>query len=166
MIRIGKIAASHGLSGTLVFTHVTGKSDWLEAGAFLFLEIMRGSFIPFYVESAKAVSDDEYLVQLEDVTTMEAAKKLTGSAVYGAAELLEGIKEETPVLWIGYNIVDKNVGSIGAIEDVFQTGAQWLAKVDYQGKEVLIPLIDQMILDVNKRNKFIRMELPDGLLEL
>ena len=47
-----------------------------------------------------------------------------------------------------------------------QAGPQWLAKLTYEGKEVLVPLIEQMILDVNVRNKFIRMDLPEGLLEL
>jgi 16S rRNA processing protein RimM len=69
-------------------------------------------------------------------------------------------------MWIGFNIVDRTLGSIGKVEDVFQTGHQWLAKTSYENREVLIPLIEQMILDVNTRNKFIRMDLPEGLFEL
>jgi 16S rRNA processing protein RimM len=91
---------------------------------------------------------------------------LIGKQAYVKEDILSKYTNDSPLLWIGFNIVDKERGSVGAIEDVMQTGHQWLAKVTYEGKEVLIPLIDQMILDINVRNKFIRMELPEGLLDI
>ena len=73
---------------------------------------------------------------------------------------------DTPLLWIGFNLVDKQKGSLGPIEDVMQTGAQWLAKLTVEGKEVLIPLAEQMIIQVSVKNKFVRIDLPDGSLEV
>ena len=166
MIRIGKIVATHGLQGNLILTHVVGSSNWLKKDAVLHLELRKDSFIPFFVVSAKGSNDEEYIVQLEDVISVEEAKKLVGKTVYTEETNLAGHEKDSPLLWIGFNIVDKTLGSLGAIEDVMQAGPQWLAKLDYEGREVLIPLIPQMILDVNVRNKFIRMDLPEGLLEL
>ena len=166
MIRIGKIVATHGLQGSLVLTHVVGSSDWLKKGDVLFLELNKGSFIPFFVKTVKGVDDEEYIVTLEDVTVVEEAKKLIGKQAYVKEDILSATATETPLLWIGFKLVDKEKGGIGVIEDVMQAGPQWLAKLTYEGKEVLVPLIEQMILDVNVRNKFIRMDLPEGLLEL
>ena len=166
MIRIGKIVATHGLQGSLVLTHVVGSSDWLKKDDVLFLELNKGSFIPFFVQTAKAANDEEYIITVEDVTVVEAAKKLIGKQAYVKEDILSATAADTPLLWIGFNLVDKEKGSLGPIEDVMQAGPQWLAKLTYDGKEVLIPLREQLILDVNIRNKYIRMDLPDGLLDL
>ena len=166
MIRIGQIVATHGLQGSLVLTHVVGSSDWLKKDDVIFLELNKGSFIPFFVQTAKAANDEEYIITVEDVTVVEAAKKLIGKQAYVKEDILSATAADTPLLWIGFNLVDKEKGSLGPIEDVMQAGPQWLAKLTYEGKEVLIPLIEQMILDVNIRNKYIRMDLPEGLLDL
>ena len=47
-----------------------------------------------------------------------------------------------------------------------ETGHQWLAKVTIEEKEVLVPLIEQMLIEVNLRNKFIRVDLPEGLIDV
>lgn len=166
MIRVGKIVATHGLQGAMVLTHIAGASDWLKKDSVLFFEINKGSYIPFFVTGFRANNDKEYVVNVEDVMQVEAAKKMIGKQVYIQEDVIADHAKDSPLLWIGFNIVDKEKGSLGKVEDVMQTGHQWLAKIIYEEREILIPLIEQMILDVNLRNKFIRMELPDGLLEL
>lgn len=166
MVRIGKIVATHGLQGQIILTHVVGSSDWLSPDRALLVELRKDSRVPFFVVQAKSRDDQEYLVQFEDVRNVEAARKLVGKAVYADPGILAGRERDTPLLWIGFNIVDKTVGGIGVIEDVMQAGPQWLARITYQQREVLIPLIDSMILDLNTRNRYIRMDLPDGLLDL
>lgn len=166
MIRIGKIVATHGLKGAVVLTHVVGAGDWLHADDVLFLELNKGSFIPFFVTAAKPAGDDEYIINLEDTDLVEDARKLIGKQAYVKEDILSKHTADSPLLWIGFRIVDRNKGAIGEIADVVQIGHQWLATLQYEGREVLIPLIDQMILDVNVRNRFIRMDLPEGLLDL
>lgn len=166
MIRIGKIVASHGLQGDIILTHILNKKNWLKKDDVLFLELNKGSFIPFFVISVKGNQEDECIVKLEDITTVEQAKKLIGKQVYLEDALLEEQKIDSPLLWIGFTVIDRDKGEIGKVADVMQTAHQWLASVKYNDREVLIPLIDEMILDVNVRNKFIRMTLPEGLLDI
>ena len=166
MLRIGKIVATHGLQGSLILNHIVGESDWLKKDDTLFIELRKGSHIPYFVTQAKGSNQEEYILQVEDVTTVEEAKKLVGKQVYVSEDILSKHAEDSPLLWIGFNLVDKNRGGLGPIEDVMQAGAQWLAKLSYEGKEILIPLVSQMILDVNIRNKYIRMDLPEGLIEV
>ncbi len=166
MVRIGKIVATHGLQGALVLSHIVEDDNWLKKDDALFVEIRKGSNIPYFVLSAKAANDDEQIVQLEDITTVEEAKKLVGKQVYVNEDVLKTVAKDTPLLWIGLNMVDKRKGALGAIEDVMQAGPQWLAKLTIEGKEVLVPLVDDFILDVNVKNKFVRVDLPEGLLEV
>jgi 16S rRNA processing protein RimM len=166
MIRIGKIVATHGLQGAVILSHIVGNSDWIQKEAVLFVELRKGSFIPYFVSTAKASNDEEYIVNVEDVVEVEQAKKLVGKHVYVNEDILTGHAEDSPLLWIGFNLVDKTKGSLGPIEDVMQTGSQWLGKVTINEKEVLIPLVDDLILDVNMKNKFVRVNLPEGLIEV
>jgi 16S rRNA processing protein RimM len=166
MIRIGKIVATHGLQGSLILQHIVGQSDWLKKDDVLFVEVVKSSFIPHFVSQSKESNHEEYIISLEDIDTVEVAKKLIGKQVYAKEESLKSHADDSPLLWIGFNLVDKTKGGLGNIEDVMQAGAQWLAKITYQEKEVLIPLVEQMIIDVNIRNRYIRMDLPEGLLEV
>jgi len=166
MIRIGKIVATHGLQGAVIMTHIVGNSQWLKPEDVLFLELHKESYIPFFISQLKASNDEEYVLNLEDTNSNEAARKLVGKNVYVNEDILSKHATDSPLLWIGFNVVDREKGSLGPIEDVLQAGPQWLAKITYNDKEVLLPLVDDMILDVNMKNKFVRMDLPDGILDL
>lgn len=166
MLRIGKIVATHGLNGTLIMTHIAGKSNWLKTEQVLFVAIQKDNRIPYYVTTCKPHNDEEYHLQLDEVTTVEAAKKLVGKHVYIAEDILSQAKVDSPLLWIGFNVVDANKGSLGELIDVSQTGHQWIGTIWHEGKDVLLPLVEPLLQEVNLKNKYIRMILPEGLLEL
>jgi len=167
MVRIGKIAGTRGLQGAVVLTHVVGSAAWLKEGLPLFVELRKDSRIPYFVSRVERAGDEECVVLLEDISGVEAARPLVGKAIYVESPVLEkGADERSPLRWIGYKLVDKTLGGLGPIEDVMQAGAQWLAQIKKDEKEVLIPLVDAFILEVNTRNKYVRMDLPEGLLDL
>ena len=69
-------------------------------------------------------------------------------------------------LLIGYQTHDKVKGALGVIEDVLELPMQYLAKVNYNKKEVLIPLNDETIERIEKKTKTIYFNLPEGLLDI
>lgn len=166
MIRIGKIVATHGLQGTMILTHIAGKNDWLHIDEAIFVAIQKDSRIPYYVTKVKRHNDEEYHVQLDEIESVEAAKKLVGKEVFVAAEILGNATVDSPLLWIGFNVVDVHKGGLGPLMDAVQTGPQWIGTVQHNGKEVLIPLVKPIIVEVNLRNRFLRLDLPEGILEL
>ncbi len=166
MIRVGKIVATHGLNGALILTHIVGNSKWLKPEQVLLVEMQKGSHIPYFVSQCKANNDAEYIINVEDVDRIEVAKKLVTRHVYVDEAILADYAKQSPLLWIGFSIVDKSKGILGNVEDVSRTGFQWLAKITYSGAEVLIPLIDQFIEKVDIKTRTINVNLPDGLLEV
>ena len=166
MIRIGKIVATHGLTGSVVLTHVVGNSKWLKKDHVLYIEMQKGSNIPHFVSVCKSANDGEYLVNIEGIDKVEQAKKLVSKHVYVDEAILANYAKQSPLLWIGFSVVDKHKGSIGIIDDVIQTGKQWLGKLIYQNSEVLIPLIEQTIESVDIKTKILKVDLPEGLLEI
>lgn len=166
MLKVGKISSVNGLQGTLVLRHIFDDSTWLKQGDVLFVELRLNSFIPYFVQSVNAANQQDYLITLDDVDSAEEAKKLVNKTVYVKEDVLEQAEVDSPLMYIGFNLVDKTTGGLGEIEDVMLIGKQWIARLTIEGKEVLVPLVDEMILDVNKKNKFIRMDLPHGLLQV
>lgn len=166
MIRIGKIVAAHGLQGAVILTHIADKFGWLKTGEALYLALQKESRIPFFVETLSEKHDGSYIIRFEDVKNVEDARKLIGKDVYVSPDKLSLMTADSPLLWIGFNITDRHHGSLGKLEDVMQTSAQWIGKINYNGREALIPLVDQIIIEVNAKNKYIRVDLPEGLLEV
>ena len=158
--------ATHGINGSLVLTHVVGTSTWLKKEHVLLVEMQKGSYIPYFVSQFKANNNKEYIINVEDIDKIDAAKKLVTKHVYVDESILSGFARQSPLLWIGFSVIDKNKGEIGTIEDVMQTGNQWLAKLTYKNIEVLIPLIDQTIEHIDIKSKTLKTTLPDGLLEV
>ncbi len=166
MLRIGKIVATHGLTGSVIMTHIIGHSKWLKKEDILFVEMNKDSRIPFFITELKAPKEGEYVLNFEDTKTVEAARKLVGKHVYVNEDVLAKHATDSPLLWIGFKVIDKTGGDLGPIEDIMQTASQWLAKLTYKGKEVLLPLIEQTIEGVDLKKKILHMDLPDGLLEV
>jgi 16S rRNA processing protein RimM len=166
MIRIGKIVATHGINGALILTHVLGNSKWLKKEHILQVEMQKGSFIPYFISQCKENNNKEYIIHIEDIDKIESAKKLVTRHVYVDENILTAFARQSPLLWIGFRVIDRKKGDLGIIEDVMQTGNQWLAKLIYKNTEILIPLIDQTIESLDIKAKTINVVLPDGLLEV
>lgn len=130
------------------------------------VEMQKGSFIPFFVEQCKANNEAEYILTVEDVTTQVEAKKLVTKHVYVDEALLVGIANQSPLLWIGFTVSDDHYGNIGKIEDVMQTGKQWIGKLNYHDSEVLIPLVDATLVGIDIKARILKTSLPEGLLEV
>lgn len=166
MIRVGKIVATHGLQGSLIMTHVAGDGRWMKKGHALMVEMQKGSYIPYFVSEFRIVNDKEFNLNMEDLDNVENAKKLVGKHVYVEEALLAGYAKESPLLWMGFTVTDVHVGLLGVMEDVMQTPNQWLGKIIYKDKEVLIPLLNQFIKDIQIKQKRLIMELPAGLMDV
>ncbi len=54
----------------------------------------------------------------------------------------------------------------GTVESINDQTAQHYFISDLDGKEVVVPIIKDWILEVNREEKFIKMQLPEGLLEV
>lgn len=130
------------------------------------VEMQKGSLIPYFVSQCKPTSEEEYIVTLEDVTTPQQAKKLVTKHVYADEKLIAATANQSPLLWIGFNISDKHYGNIGTLEDVMQAGAQWIGKLTYKENEVLIPLVNETLEGIDIKHKILKTKLPEGLLEI
>ena len=56
--------------------------------------------------------------------------------------------------------------NIGEVLEVIEHPHQMLFRIDYRGKEALIPVHEETLLRIDKKKKQVHVVLPDGLLNL
>ena len=107
-------------------------------------------------------------MKLEDVDTEEEARSFVNREVYYPKSFY--IDEETEVApgdyFIGFKVIDEEYGELGVIESVDDSTANILFVVEYQGRELLIPANDDFVTALDEKHKIIRMNIPEGLLDM
>lgn len=165
-IHIGKIVASFGLNGELILLHVLGKKLVLKGVEAIFIEQVKHSFIPYFLQSSKAKTIEESYVMVEGITTKEQTKKLISKQVWLLeADFRRLVGTGSPISLLGFQLFD-GIDLIGKIDEVINQPHQVLLKVMYKGKEALIPLHDQTLQKIDRKTGEVHVILPDGLLEL
>lgn len=160
--KIGRLGKSHGIKGEISFQFDDDVFDRVDAD-YLVLEI-DGILVPFFMEEYRFRSDSLALVKFCDIDTQERAAELTGCDVYFPRDLAD--EDDTPTLasLVGFDLIEasnnKKVGTIASIDD---STANILFELE-DGR--LIPATDDLITDINTKDRTIKMEIPEGLLEL
>jgi 16S rRNA processing protein RimM len=157
---VGYFSKTHGIKGQLVLK--ASRDFYFEEVKAIFIE-SSGSKAPYFVqeisESPKAI-----IIRLEEVDSLEKAKLLIGKKVFVDAKLVE--EEESDDKLLGFEVIDEKHGSLGLIKSVNADGVQLLITLNFRNKEIILPLADELILEVDENKKIIRYDTPDGLIEL
>jgi 16S rRNA processing protein RimM len=107
-------------------------------------------------------------VQFEDIHNEEDADRIIGCEIYLPLSFLpklEGNKFYYHEV-IGFEIEDQRLGVVGKIVSINDSTAQPLFEVLNDGVELLIPMIDQFLVTIDRENKKVLMSLPEGLVEM
>lgn len=163
--KIAFVMKAHGLKGEVTLS-LLPECPSLRGLQSVFLEI-RGQLIPYLIESESGKGTRVHL-KLEGVNSPEGAAALRGCGVYLPKSLRpapskgEFYNDEVT----GFEVVDAAHGQLGTVQEVLETGGNRHLVVLRSGREVLIPVNGPFIKSVNRTKRLIRVELPDGLLEL
>ncbi len=164
--KIGKVVATFGLRGEVLLKHFLGKKTSLRGLQAIFIEEQKDSFLPWFINAVRIKSRDEIFLQLQDVSTREAAFKLTQKEVWiPEADFKKFSAKSSPINFLNFEIVDNNK-ILGKVTEVIEQPHQMLCKIEINNKEVLIPLNESTIKKVDKKYRQIIVQLPAGLLEI
>ncbi len=162
---IGYVSKTRGLKGELqIYLEVDNPQDYKNMES-LFLEINQKP-VPFFVTKLLLQKNIMY-VYLEDLDHIDKAKTYVGHAVYVLRKNKpKNTNDNSHKQLIGYTVVDAHQGELGVINSIQELPSQLIANFIYQNKEVMFPLNEQFVTSINKKNKIINVDLPDGLIEL
>jgi len=164
---LGKITRKHGVKGQLIL-----KLDTDEPNTYNNLEsvllLNEGKLIPFFIKSRAWNSKGNLMVTFEDIT-FEIADDLINLGAYLPLYSLPKLTGNNFYYHevINFSIISdlgKNIGKIVSIND--ETAQNFFVLENEIQKQIIIPIIDEWIIEVNRENSTITMDLPLGIDEL
>ena len=161
MQRIAQVLKSNGREGELLVGFVGIAPEDIDLEEPVFIEF-DGLPVPFYFESFTPRGNTRALVRLTGVRNLTDAEELVGRDVLAEDDLYEDDEEDLT----GWTLLDADgteVGTVTAHEDIPGNPCIW---VETGHGEVLVPLREELVLHVDEQKETLRMEIPEGLLDL
>lgn len=161
--KIGKIVNAVGLKGEV---RVYNYSDYKER----FSEI-KNIFVEdkqYTILNARYMKDVAVL-KLEGVEDRNGAEALKGKDLYITEDMLRVLPEDTYYIkdLVGLNVIDDHGEHLGILSDVYQNNAQDLYEIQLENKKkILLPAVEEFVLDINMKERKMKVKLVDGLLDL
>ena len=167
-LTVGIIANTHGIRGEL---KIVPKTDYPEdrfaknARLLLFPPNSNES-IEVEVEKARD-QKTVYIIKFKQYVNINEVEKYKGGLL--KVSLDDQIEQEEDAFYfheiLGCTVIDEEIGELGKVIDILTPGANdvWVVK-RAKGSDVLIPYIEQVVLDVNVKEKVIKVRLMEGLL--
>lgn len=167
LFTVGKIVNTHGIRGELkVVPQTDFPEERFEKGSKLVIETPQGGRIPVNVEASR-IHKNMVLVKFKEFGSINDCEKYKGSALkveeQYMAELEEGEYYHHEI--IGCSVVTEEDEQLGIISEILTPGANdvWVVKRPKQ-TDLLLPVIDEVLLDVDVENKRVRVRLMEGLI--
>jgi 16S rRNA processing protein RimM len=166
LISIGQFNKTHGIHGEIAFTFTDDIFDRSDS-PYLVCE-MEGIFVPFFIDEYRFRSENSGLMKLKNITTEEQARTFYNKEIFYPKSFLPSDEEQDTGsdFYIGYTVVDKNLGEIGVISEIENSTINVLFVVKRKKQELLIPASDEYVCEIDDVEKTILMDIPEGLLDL
>jgi 16S rRNA processing protein RimM len=162
---LGSVVKTRGISGEVVVRSKTTTQGINESQKHVMIKI-DGLLVPFFIVSWQSLSDKEIILKFRDIETKEKAEKLKDNEIYlPRTEFNTNIRSGTDDL-SGYQVIDVRDGVIGKSTGIMEIPGNDLLKVEYRKREILLPIQEGLILEINSKKKLIRVNLPKGFLEI
>lgn len=124
--------------------------------------------IPYSVASIELKPGSRAILKLEDVDSAQDALPFSGHELYLPMTLLPKLKGKSFYHHEvrGFTVIDKIHGDIGTVISVLDLPQQSLLQVRHGKKEILIPMVEDVIRKVDRKNKVITVQATEGLIEI
>lgn len=167
-VKVGYVQKPHGIHGELVIRFEEDYYETLDENPPLFLEI-DNLLVPYFIsdEGLRFKSGESVIARLDWVDSDKKAKALCGLSVFvDQDDVIEFEDELSPHSLIGFQLFGEELGLIGEISEVNDFSGNLLLSVEYQGKEALIPLNEELIVRLDEDKREIELRIAEGLFDL
>lgn len=165
-LAVGTLRRSHGIHGDILVDVMTDFPERLKPGAHVYLGDKKASI----KITRRRPHNEGLLLGFEGVKNAEDVARYRGLVMYVRAQdrpaLPEGEYYHHQIL--GLTVQDESGADLGVITEIIETGANdvyVITPATQPARDILIPALKQVILDVNLEAKLMRVHLLPGLLD-
>lgn len=167
MVLIGKIQATHGIRGQLRVIPFAGDASSISSVREVALKSPTGVMEEFSVISAKA-HGKRVILTLKPFDNINQVLHLVGREIYAERGALPDLPDDE-FYWsdlLGLRVENEQGEALGELVDIIETGSNDVYVVKMNGRELLVPALEDVVLAVDLAAKRMTVSLPEGLLDL
>lgn len=164
---LGKIVSKYSFKGEVLVKLDTDEPEIYENMESVFVSL-RNNLVPFFIKKCRLHKSALLRIDFEEINDEMGADNIMGSKIYLPLKFLPKLKGNKFYFHevIGFTLLDDTHGDIGVVTGVDDRTSQALFEVDKNGKQLLIPVTDDIITKVDRENKTIHVTTPEGLVDL
>lgn len=165
---LGKIVSKYSFKGEVLVKLDTDEPEAYENMESVFVRLSAHNLVPFFIKSCRLHKSALLRIDFEEINDEAGADSIMGSELFLPLEFLPELTGNKFYFHevIGFALQDSIHGNIGNISGVNDTTSQALFVVEKDGKELLIPINDDIITKVDRDNQVIYVITPEGLVDL
>lgn len=163
---LGRLGKPWGNQGELtVHLEEVDVDDIVHAGS-LFVDI-EGQKVPFFFTKLYEKGSD-VLIKFDDFNDPRSAGVIVGRDIYAPpGHLADGSDESwDPEEFMGLLVRDEQHGELGEVTAIEGTDKNPVLVIMRGEQEVMVPLADEMIIDLNMEERSLTIRTPEGLIDL
>lgn len=171
MHHLGHLGKPWGHKGEIAFFLDGAQLEEVQQFGVLFLEL-DGQKVPFFVSHLRQHPRAGAVVKFEDLHDPESVAFLVNAEVFAPPGHQPAVNEEEedenldPDEFIGMTVMDEQHGILGVITGTEGSEDQPVMVVEQEGREILIPMVDDMITGIDVETGHLVVRTPPGLVEL
>ena len=161
---IGKIVGVHGIKGANRFKSYAESLSVFTPGQSLLMRDNRGGETNVEIIWVKPHTGTP-LVSFKGITDRDQAQALIGNELFIPVTALPALDEDT-FYWyelVGLEVYTTGGDYLGRIDSIFPTGSNDVYVVKDRQKEVLVPALESVVIDIDLEHKRMQVDLPEGL---
>lgn len=165
--QLGYIIKPHGLKGELqILLDVDAPNEYQNLESVFVLQGQQ--LVPFFIESIN-VRSDRAILAFDEITTIEQAEQLRGQELYLPITALPKPKSNEFFIHeiVDFKVINQAGEIIGQIHNAVESGPQLILVLENNdGVEILLPYIKQLLIKIDRANKELHLQIPEGLVEV
>ena len=164
---LGKITKKYSFKGEVLLKIDTDEPTYYKKIKSLFI-YKENKLTLHKIEVARFHKDSLLRLKFEGINSEKEANSIINCDIYlpiNNLPILTGNKFYYHDV-INYLIIDEDFGEIGKIISIKENISQDLFVIDHNKNEVLIPIHDEFIVEVDKKKNQIIVKTPEGLIDL
>ena len=167
LLEVGKIVNTHGLHGEVKVVPWTDYPEVFEDIETVYIK-KKSEYERLDIAGIK-YQKNNLIIRFAQLKDINEAEKYKNKVLYAERESLGELPEGVYYIadLIGLDVVKEDGEKVGVIADVFNTGSNDIYEVKREGqKNLLLPVIDDVVLNIDIENKRVTVRMMEGLEDL
>lgn len=163
----GFVVKSVGYDGTFAVKTETDDLNKYNNLKSIFIDF-NGTLTPFFITTVQVRDKEIIWLKADGFNSADDIQNLIRKEIYLLLTLLPELKGNKFYYHeiVGFHVEDKHHGNIGKIKDVIELPHQTILQIMQDYTEILVPLTNEILLNVDRTSQTIQIDAPEGLIEI